>query len=414
MKVCSVLFSHSSLSKLIEYYSRFNPSPLSIKQFIDFGRKKCEKTSFVFLRKELPVRLANIMQEINLLPENLLRMPSVALVQSWYKKSFEEILHFGKADENDLKVLEKFCDTLIRIRNRHSAVVQTMANGVLELKETHHVEQHTEHSIQYFLNRFYMSRISIRMLINQHALLFGSDIPSHPRHIGCVDPNCDVAAVINDAYENAKFLCDQYYLASPGLVVEQFNTLNPGAPISIVYVPSHLYHILFELFKNSMRAVVEHYSSESTSLPPIHVLLVKGKEDVTIKMHDRGGGIRRSLSHLLFQYMYSTAPRPSVSGLQSAPLAGYGYGLPLSRLYARYLHGDLIVNSYEGYGTDALVYLKVLSSEANELLPVFNKTSTKHYKAVIGNHDWSSSSISSSHQHSHHTPFSEQPMGIGN
>lgn len=47
------------------------------------GRKACERTSFIFLRKELPVRLANIMKEIQLLPENLLRMPSVSLVQSW-------------------------------------------------------------------------------------------------------------------------------------------------------------------------------------------------------------------------------------------------------------------------------------------------------------------------------------------
>lgn len=43
----------------------------------------CEKTSFAFLRQELPVRLANIMKEINLLPDNLLRTPSVHLVQSW-------------------------------------------------------------------------------------------------------------------------------------------------------------------------------------------------------------------------------------------------------------------------------------------------------------------------------------------
>lgn len=118
-------------------------------------------------------------------------------------------------------------------------------------------------------------------------------------------------------------------------------------------------------------------------------------------MCDRGGGIPRSTSDLLFHYMYSTAPRPP-STPQSAPLAGYGYGLPLSRLYARYFHGDLIFNSYEGFGSDAILYLKVLSSEANELLPVFNKTSTKHYKAAIGHHDWSSSHVSSSHHHSHH------------
>lgn len=44
----------------------------------------CERTSFVFLRQELPVRLSNIMKEINLLPDRLLGTPSVQLVQSWW------------------------------------------------------------------------------------------------------------------------------------------------------------------------------------------------------------------------------------------------------------------------------------------------------------------------------------------
>lgn len=385
MRLSNVLRANVSL--LLDYYSRFNPSPLSIKKFMDFGQQACEKKSFVFLRKELPVRLANIMKEFSLLPENLLQMPSVMTVQNWYLRSFEEILSFEKVKSESKSNLEDFCETLIKIRNRHSNVVQTMAQGVIELKESNQVDTQTEHSIQYFLHRFYLSRISIRMLINQHAALFGADLPGHPRHIGCIDPNCDVTSVVQDAYENAKFLCDQYYLRSPEMIIDSRNVDTSGGPISIVYVPSHLYHMAFELLKNSMRAVVETHM-DATELPPLKLLLVKGKEDLTIKISDCGGGISRSLTDNLFLYMYSTAPKPSVSDTESTPLAGYGYGLPLSRLYARYLQGDLVVCSYEGYGTDAIIYLKVLSSEANEVLPVFNRTSSKHYKTHAGTHDY--------------------------
>lgn len=386
MKLTSLLKS-KSVSLLLDYYSRFNPSPLSIKKFMDFGQQACEERSFKFLKTELPVRLANIMKEFSLLPENLLLMPSVVIVQNWYLKSFEEILSFEKVSPNSKKNLEDFCENLIKIRNRHSNVVQTMAQGVIELKESRTVDRPTEQKIQYFLDRFYLNRISIRMLINQHAALFGGDLPGHPRHIGCIDPNCDVSTVVQDAYENAKFLCDQYYLRSPGIIIDTKNIDNDGGPISIVYVPSHLYHMAFELMKNAMRAVVESHM-DSDELPPVKLLLVKGKEDLTIKISDCGGGISRSLTDTLFLYMYSTAPKPSVADNDSTPLAGFGYGLPLSRLYARYLQGDLVVCSSEGYGTDAIIYLKVLSSEANEVLPVYNMTSSKHYTRQASANDY--------------------------
>jgi pyruvate dehydrogenase kinase 2/3/4 len=111
-----------------------------------------------------------------------------------------------------------------------------------------------------------------------------------------------------------------------------------------------------------------------------HILNVIGK-------FFQGGGIPRHKTDRLFHYLFSTAPRPSMTPTKT-PLAGYGYGLPLSRLYARYFHGDLILNSYDGYGTDAVIYLKTATSEANELLPIFNKTSTRQYKSAIPAADW--------------------------
>ncbi|KAG1674372.1 [Pyruvate dehydrogenase (acetyl-transferring)] kinase, mitochondrial [Nymphon striatum] len=367
MKIIRRLFR--PLNQYVDYYSQYNPSPLSMKQFVDFGKNACGQTSFIFLRKEIPVRLANIMKEIHLLPENLLRMPSVGLVQNWYEQSFKDVLQFEKSDPCP-STLDRFTETLNMIRNRHSNVVLTMAQGVIELKESHDIDQQTEYSIQYFLDRFYMSRISIRMLINQHTILFGNDLNGHKRHIGTIDPLCRVSSVVEDAYENAKFLCDQYYLASPELLISENNFQEQNLPIQFTYVPSHLYHMLFELLKNALRAVVEFHGTACESYPKVHVLIVKGVEDLTIKISDRGGGIPFSQMESLFHYMYSTAPQPPASGSNGAPLAGYGYGLPLSRLYARYFQGDILLTTCEGYGIDAIVYLKALCDDANELLPI--------------------------------------------
>lgn len=347
----------------------------------------------MFLRKELPVRLANTMREVNLLPDNLLSRPSVGLVQSWYMQSFLELLEYENKSPEDPRVLDTFLHVLINIRNRHNDVVPTMAQGVIEYKEKFGFDPFISSNIQYFLDRFYTNRISFRMLINQHTLLFGGDTnPAHPKHIGSIDPTCNVADVVKDAYETAKMLCEQYYLVAPDLEVEEFNAKAPNKPIQVVYVPSHLFHMLFELFKNSMRATVELHEDRKEGYPAVKTLVTLGKEDLSIKISDLGGGVPLRKIDRLFNYMYSTAPRPSLEPTRAAPLAGFGYGLPISRLYARYFQGDLKLYSMEGVGTDAVIYLKALSSESFERLPVFNKSAWRHYKTTPEADDWSNPS----------------------
>ena len=52
--------------------------------------------------------------------------------------------------------------------------------------------------------------------------------------------------------------------------------------------------MVFELVKNSLRAVVERYKDSDVQPPAIRVVVAEGSEDVCIKISDEGGGIPRS------------------------------------------------------------------------------------------------------------------------
>lgn len=382
--------------KRLDQYSNYNPSPLSMKELIQFGSSAKEKDSYFYLRQELPVRFANIIKEMDLLPEKFLQMPSVNILQEWYAQCFRDICSFEHRDPSS-STLKEFCQILKTAQSRNVNVVQTMAQGVLELQEGHGVDQNTEMAIQYFLDRFYMSRISIRMLLNQHSAIFGPDasrsswwgLGRDPTSVGMIDLNCNVKSVIEEAYNHASGLCYNNYKIVPDVEIKVYNDTGDDQSVELAYPTSHLYHIMFELFKNSMRAVVETHKN-SLNLPALEVRVAKGEHDVSIRVSDQGGGIPRHLTDSLFTYLFSTAPRPSMTP-EKAPLAGYGYGLPLSRQHARYFHGDLILYSYDGYGTDAVVYLKTLTQQAKELLPLFNKATTKQYKTSITESDWTDS-----------------------
>ena len=118
------------------------------------------------------------------------------------------------------------------------------------------------------------------MLLNQHTMLFEPDADLDTTRVGILDPNCKVSSIVEHAFNQAAFLCEEYYLMAPELDMTTHNVVDPGKPIELVYPPNHLHHILFELFKNSMRAVVES-REKGLDLPDIEVLIVKGEHDVS-------------------------------------------------------------------------------------------------------------------------------------
>ena len=165
--------------------------------------------------------------------------------------------------------------------------------------------------------------------------------------------------IVQEAIENARFVCEEHYAMFKGPPVQ----LICPKDLTFPYVPGHLSHICFELLKNSLRAVVERYGVDhEENFPPIKVVVVEGKEDITIKISDEGGGIPRSAIPLIWTYMYTTMESQSLdSNFQAsdfkAPMAGFGYGLPLSRLVrvsSFLLLGSSVCSSVDGSMRDTL------------------------------------------------------------
>lgn len=295
---------------------------------VEFGRHPTPLTLLKgsqYVHRELPVRLAHRVVELENLPHNLSQMPSIQTVKDWYTQSFQDLLelpehrrkgdlktssaaaggppgdkYFVKANGGDVSdeanaYLQKFSRTIEIIKKRHDPTQMTVAQGIKELKEhwkstnnplytpTGSESLPLPTTIQAFLDRFYLSRIGIRMLIGQHIALSKSyfDPASAPQdYVGIICTNTHIGAIAQDAIDNARFICSEYY----GLFEAPQVRLMGTTDINFMYVPSHLHHMLFELLKNSLRAVVERYGSDCEEFPEIRLIVAEGKEDITISM----------------------------------------------------------------------------------------------------------------------------------
>ena len=335
---------------------------------LDFGSFPIERQLLVsaqFLHKELPVRLAHRVAELENLPFGLSAKGPVQHVRDWYVESFQELRAFPPV--KDMASEEQFTALIRRIMTRHNNVVPRIARGVHELRAeldaAGSLDIRALPEIHQFLDGFYMSRIGIRMLIGQHVALHA---PPRDGFIGMICTQVSPRNVAEDAIGDARSICLRQYGDAPE--VEVF-----GDPkFTFAYVPGHLHQMIFELVKNSLRAVHDRWEGREGEPPSIRLVIAEGAEDITIKLSDEGGGIARSGLPRIWTYLYSTAksPLPDVEHDAEGPavLAGYGYGLPLSRLYARYFGGDLQIISMEGYGTDAYLHLNRLGN-VQEPLP---------------------------------------------
>ena len=125
------------------------------------------------------------------------------------------------------------------------------------------------------------------MLISQHLAIHYQ----RPGYIGEIALDMDALEVCKWAASDARRLCEREYGSSPDIeYIGQSSTTS--------FVPAHLHHILFELLKNSMRAVVEAHGSnvdgtrrDQDELPVVQVVIADDSNELAIKVSDLGNGM---------------------------------------------------------------------------------------------------------------------------
>jgi Mitochondrial branched-chain alpha-ketoacid dehydrogenase kinase len=202
-----------------------------------------------FLRRELPVRLAHRIHDLQNAP--ILRdMPSVQLVRDLYVKSFMELVNFDNKITTSQQE-EDFAKLLSSIYDRHAKVLVQMAQGAYEFRQQQLLYQQQDsfaassfgtgttkatlfelqEETHAFLDRFYLCRIGIRVLIGQYLALRQ---PPVEHYVGIICSHTSPYEIVKRAIDDAAFMCTRRYGEAPEVI------MSGRLDLSFPYVPTHL------------------------------------------------------------------------------------------------------------------------------------------------------------------------------
>jgi len=357
-----------------------------------------------FLHRELQIRIAQRAMDLLTLPHGLNKTTHVQEITHIYLK-YLRILKSFPCPSNNQEELE-FTDMLQEMFLDRSTIPMALARGVAYLNDNRKEELDIERlqEMENALNRFFTAHVGLRLLTEHHILcdvtrqignkglrsrqscLQNSPLDRQKEDIflGCIKGHCDPAV-------EARFVATQVvshyrdrYGASPEIEIIDC-TPEKFADTDFTFVPHHLHFMLEQVLKNSCLSVIKRYKKDDRTenhsvlkmapLPSIRVVIAKGAEDITIKIADKGGGVARSVIDKMWNFSHSTQNDEVRSMEKNATFEsdGFigsntrGFGLPLSRIYARYFGGELILKSMEGYGVNAYLYLPVLGVTCENL-----------------------------------------------
>eukprot|EP00056_Hartaetosiga_gracilis_P003340 m.62909 g.62909 ORF g.62909 m.62909 type:complete len:242 (+) comp11420_c0_seq5:98-823(+) len=202
-----------ALEEAVRKNSSYRLNPLSLAKYVEFGEMKDHQQQLVqscqFVKREGLVRLSHMIQEMRTLPSRMVMEDDVQSVYNWYLDSFKDLHHAPDLSHSNpnMKDVDEFTRVVKQILRRHEPTVMTMSMGFRKLKEGKKLRN--EHYISNYLDRFLMSRIGTRFLLNQHLGLVDAESSiSSTEMIGSIDKECNVKDIAEAAALNAQHLCE--------------------------------------------------------------------------------------------------------------------------------------------------------------------------------------------------------------
>lgn len=399
----------AEIAPLLEEFAKKSPHPLTLNALLSFGRPLTSQSlldSVHYVLSEVPRLFAYRVRNLEDLPFIVGMNPFISRILAAHRRAFQLLATYPAVQSVEENA--RFTQQLEALVQAHANDIPNLAKGFQECSR-----YMTPDQISAFLDSAIRNRIAVRLIAEQHIALSRTlEDPEYLRddHTGIVHWSCSPKEMIRMCGSFVTDLSEASLGASPKII------LDGDVNATFAYIPVHLEYILTEILKNAFRASVERHQkthgTDSFSVPPVRITIAPppvssngGPRFLTLRIRDEGGGVSESNIPHIFSYSFTTAGRGSSDTLEEddtgggpyaaqhvggmaavegsmgggglfseitgrgvqvgmGTIAGLGYGLPMSRLYARYFGGTLDFVSLDGWGSD--IFLKLRSLDCAE------------------------------------------------
>ena len=296
-----------------------------------------------FIYNEIPIRFSKRIKELEDFPFDLSYDHEIFNLRDWYIQSAEEVLNLEYP--NNFEKCEILEENVNNILNRHQTTLITIAKGIHKLKNSNNLKSYDK-----FLYNFCINRTKTRYLLDNYLGYFSDN----EDYIGNLNLNCNINNLVKSSLVEAELITSNNLMEMPEIVIDI-------PDVNIIYNDSYLKYVILEILKNSIVATQENEN------PIINIKCFNDKNFIILKIDDNGYGINEKNLNKIWEFSYTTSEVNYKNFFEndfqlSNPIAGFGYGLPISRILLKTFNGNIKIFSQENVGTSTYLFIDLSSN----------------------------------------------------